>query len=224
MCIARWSAVASLTLVACRLPSADLPEQSPSPAVFSEAVRDEPDPNPAQVRDITPGECPPEVGDYPLVFFEDRVLLRMPKGIHDGNFVEVSPAFARLSGEVESSNCHSGMPGALITFAAMTLFEDDPSKSLDTMRAELLEAFGYPADTTLIEAAKPRRKPRPRGGMWVYEVPASMSSPEPARMLMAIVTGNGVTVVLVFETHPNAWSVVVNSLLASASRLLILVE
>jgi hypothetical protein len=58
------------------------------------------------------------------------------------NFIEYSPGvFARLS-TVDSVPRVKDVPGAMITFMAMTVVQHDPAQSLTTFRDETLTVFG----------------------------------------------------------------------------------
>jgi hypothetical protein len=220
--MSRWDGVMRAALVAvvlagCSPPKAGHIEESSPPLVFTEGSVDE-----HRERGIQPGECPAEVSDYPVPFFHDRVLLRLPVGVNEDNFVEFTPGvLARSTGPIESANCHDGMPGATIHFMAMTIFAGQPGgpdKSLEGMRDEVLDAFGYPDDIVLVEYEHDPAEP---AGMWVYEVSPdeSIGKPDPVKILLSMQAAHGHTVAIVYEVHPDAWSVIVDTLVRSARSL-----
>lgn len=210
-----------LMLAGCPLPPATVDIEDPKPPepplVFSERETSVTEvPTVTEFSGIEPGECPAEIADYPAPYFDTHVLIRLPAGVTEDNFVEFAPYFARLSQEVESTNCQPDMPGAMIYYMAMFMSEDEPSKSIDALRAELLDTFGYPRNTTQVAHATFANE---RSGMWVYEVPPTDPKPDPAKILLVMLTDLGKTTVVVYEVHPNAWSVIVNTLVDSAKSL-----
>ena len=206
-------------LAACR-PRAALPalDESTPPAVFREQVTAATTTDLPLGEGIQRGTCPAQVDDHPTPYFNDRVLIRLPKGATEDNFVEMAPMFARNFEPIESINCEAGAPGAMIDYMALTVLQDD-DKPLETMRDELLVAFGYPAEVRLVEhdTDGPRRS-----GMWVYDVPATPDKPTPARALLALRVESGMVAVTLFEVHPDAWPTIVNTLVASAARVSVL--
>jgi len=165
--------------------------------------------------DPTQTVCPAEVGDYPAPYFADTVLIRLPKGVTEDNFVEFSPTFARLSSEVESVSCVEGLPGAMISYMAMTYYEDDTAKDIKTLRDETLEVMGYKnyeATEEVIDEDK-------RIYQAVLDVPPDDQKPEPARALFKMTAAHGIMYAVVYETHPNAWNALKNTFMESATRM-----
>lgn len=165
--------------------------------------------------------CPAEVGEYPAPYFMDTVLIRLPKGVTEDNFIEYTPGvFARLSAVVDSVSCVKDVPGATITFMAMTVFQDDPAKSLTAFRDETLTAFGYANAKFTEEKADDAKR--------TYEVVIDVDAdpangkPEPARALFVLKTGHGNMYAVVYETHPNAWNALKETFRESAKRISLL--
>jgi len=155
----------------------------------------------ADENDPTKKVCPAETADFPEPYFEQTVLIRLPKGVTGDNFVELQPGFARISAEVESVSCVADTPGAVISFMALASFPEDASKDMLKWRDEVFEGFGY-VGVTVSEEKHDAGK---RYYQAVLDVPAG-DKPEPARALFQIVAANGMMYALVMETHPNAWN------------------
>lgn len=151
--------------------------------------------------DPTKKVCPAETADFPEAYFEQTVLIRLPKGVTADNFVELQPGFARISAEVESVSCVPDTPGAVISFMALASFPEDASKDMIKWRDEVFEGFGY-AGVTVSEEKHDAGK---RYYQAVLDVPAG-DKPEPAKALFQLVAANGFMYALVMETHPNAWN------------------
>lgn len=196
---------------ACKHAEGPVPFEEAPPVVAEAEPEGEPEPTP----ELAAKDCPAEVSDVPAPYFGDRVLIRLPKGVSEDSFVEFSPVLARLGGAVESTNCVEGMPGAMINFMAMTIFADDTSRTLESIRDELLTNFGYPETSAIVEES-PRG---PRSKTWVYEVPPTKTMVEPAKILLAIVEKGGSMVGVVYEVHPNAWSAIAKTLEESSQRI-----
>jgi hypothetical protein len=158
--------------------------------------------------------CPAETADFPEAYFEDTVLIRLPKGVTGDNFIELQPGFARISAEVESVSCVTDVPGAVISFMAMASFPEDKSKDMTKWRDEVFEAFGYAGATVSeekVDAAK-------RHYQAVLDIPAG-DKPEPARALFQLVAANGFMYALVMETHPNAWNALKETFYTVAAKM-----
>lgn len=208
-----WPTSLVALLVACRLPSASSTTASePAPTVFVEAS-----PEPAQtpgpayaIPPITPGECPPVVADTPSIFFDDRVLIRLPGDMQDGELAELSPTFVELVGITSLATC---VPDryARIEWMAIELRADEPELdveySLDTALSDhrLLSA-------TLLEGEVQRDE---RSGDWVYRHGDS-------KLLVTIRSNRGQLVVAMFQVPAADWPLVLNSLRESAARTHIL--
>lgn len=192
-------------------------EETTPPPVFSE--RPVEDPPPSARGGIQPGMCPAQIAEYPSPYFDDSILIRLPAGVDDTNLVEFAPGFARNTKEIESVHCPAESPGALIDFMAMVIVPDD--RPLENIRDELLDGLGYPEGSTPVEQDY---DPAEQAGMWVYDIPADdhAGRPEPAKILLSLQIGHGRTFGLVFEVHPNAWSVMVDTLVASARHVSLL--
>jgi hypothetical protein len=169
-----------------------------------------------------PGDDPTRRVSIP--YFAGRVEIRLPVGVDASNFIEYTPGeFVRNNAVIESSNCIPDMPGALISFMAMMWLPDQPTheRPLEQIRDEVLDAMKYPSDRVLVEQAHAPLEP---DGMWVYEIPPTpdQREPEPAKILIALKAAQTSTVALIYEVHPNAWSVMVDSLVESATELRLL--
>jgi hypothetical protein len=171
-----------------------------------------------EVEDPTKKVCPAEVGDYPAPYFMDTVLIRLPKGVTEDNFIEFTPGvFARLSSVVDSVSCVKDVPGATISFMAMTVFQDDPKKALTAFRDETLAAFGY-ANAKFSEEKIDDAK---RTYEVVIDVDADPAGgkPEPAKALFVMKAGHGNMYAVVYETHPNAWNALQMTFRESAKKM-----
>jgi hypothetical protein len=203
-------------LAACRLPPAEIEArvEATPPAVFHESENQRSEPPPLEAfSPITHGECPADNSKESAVYLGGAVTLPLPRGVTTDNFIEFTPDFARLASAVESTNCHEGWPGAMITFMALAVFDEVPGQASAERRAALLEAFGY-AHATMIEGGEPAAGLE----LWVYDVPPTDELPDPATMLLALRVVDGRVFVLVYECHSNAWSVMVNTFVDSAVR------
>lgn len=165
--------------------------------------------------DITQKVCDAEVGDYPAPYFMDSVLLRLPKGVTEDNFVEMNPTFAQTSGAIESVGCIEDMPGATISFMALTFFQDDTKKDLVTLRDETLKALGY------LDPKFSDEKVDEKGRFYqvVLEVEPNDQNPEPGKALFQMKAAYGNMFVVVYETHPRAWNAIKNTFYESANRM-----
>ena len=183
-------------------------ESTDAPAPTEEA-------GPGDENDPTKKVCPAETADYPAPYFGDTVLLRLPKNVTEDNFVEFTPTFARLSTEVESVGCVPDTPGAMISYMAMTFYEDDTAKDLATLRDETLEVMGYKGATFTDE------KSDAAGRVYqaVLDVPPDDAKPEPARALFKMAAANGIMYAIVMETHPNAWNALKETFAATADGM-----
>ena len=165
--------------------------------------------------DPTQKVCPAVTADYPAPYFSDTVLIRLPKGVTEDNFVEFTPTFARLSAEVESVSCVEGIPGAMISYMAMTYYADDTAKDMATLRDETLEVMGYTGHTLSDE--KIDEKMRFYRG--TVDMPGTDQKPEPARALFQMRAANGTMYAIVMETHPNAWNALKETFSTSADKM-----
>lgn len=162
--------------------------------------------------DPTQKVCPAETADYPAPYFGETVLIRLPKNVTEDNFIEYTPSFARLSAEVESVGCVADFPGAMISYMAMTFYEDDVKRDMDSLRDETLEVMGY----TGHKLTEEKRDDAKRFYQAVLEVPPSADKPDPARALFQMSAANGMMYAIVFETHPDAWNALKETFYASA--------
>lgn len=167
--------------------------------------------------DPTQKVCPAEVADYPAPYFADTVLIRLPKGVSEDNFVEFNPGFIRLSSEVESVGCVEGYPGAMITYMAMASFVEEEGKTMEVYRDETLEAFGYKGS----ELTEEKIDEEGRFYQAVLEVPPDPQNgkPDPARALFQMKAANGNMYAIVFESHPAAWNALKETFYESAKRM-----
>ncbi|MFV8751136.1 hypothetical protein ACNOYE_11380 [Nannocystaceae bacterium ST9] len=215
----RFVVASGLLLAACVSPPTAPPSasSSPAPTLFVEPPLG---PIPGTIRR---GECPAETSE-PIPYFAGRVEIRLPVGVDASNFIEYTPGeFVRNNAVIESSNCIPDMPGPLISFMAMMWLPDRPTheRPLEQIRDEVLDSMTYPSDRVLVEQAHAPLEP---DGMWVYEIPPTpdQPEPEPAKILIALKAAQTGTVALIYEVHPNAWSVIVDSLVESATELRLL--
>jgi hypothetical protein len=165
--------------------------------------------------DPTKKVCPAETADYPSPYFADSVLIRLPKNVTEDNFVEFTPTFARISAPVESVSCIEGMPGGMISYMAMTYFEDDPAKDLAALRDETLEVMGYVGATVSNE----KRDDKLRFYQAVLDAPGTAEKPDPGRALMQMSAAHGIMYVIVYESHPDAWNALKETFYASAAKM-----
>lgn len=169
----------------------------------------------AEEEDPTKKVCPAETADYPSPYFADSVLIRLPKNVTEDNFVEFTPTFARISAPIESVSCIEGMPGGMISYMAMTYFEDDPSKDLAALRDETLEVMGYVGATVSNE----KRDDKLRFYQAVLDAPGTAEKPDPGRALMQMSAAHGIMYVIVYESHPDAWNALKETFYASAAKM-----
>lgn len=163
--------------------------------------------------DPTKKVCAAETADFPEPYFDETVLIRLPKGVTSDNFVEDNPAFARLIvQEVESVSCVEDVPGGVISFMALAKFQDDKAKDLKTFRDEALKGFAYDG----VSISEEKMDASTRFYQAVVDAPPSEGSPEPARALIQMASHGGMMYIIVFETHPNAWNALKETFYASA--------
>ena len=165
--------------------------------------------------DPTKKVCPAETADYPAPYFADSVLIRLPKNVTEDNFVEFTPTFARISAPVESVSCVPDTPGAMISYMAMTYFQDDTTKDLMAMRDETVEVMGY-VGAKFSEEKKDDAK---RFYQAVLDVEGTAEKPEPGRALLQMSAAHGMMYVIVFESHPEAWNALKETFYASAAKM-----
>ncbi len=169
----------------------------------------------ADEEDPTKKVCPAETADYPSPYFADSVLIRLPKNVTEDNFVEFTPTFARISAPVESVSCIEGMPGGMISYMAMTYFQDDTAKDLAALRDETLEVMGYAGATVSNE----KRDDKLRFYQAVLDAPGTAEKPDPGRALMQMSAAHGLMYVIVYESHPDAWNALKETFYASAAKM-----
>lgn len=165
--------------------------------------------------DPTKKVCPAETADYPAPYFADTVLIRLPKNVTEENFVEFTPTFARISAPIESVGCVENYPGAMISYMAMTFYEDDTSKDIKTLRDETLEVMGY----TGAAISEEKLDEKTRFYQAVLDVPGNEQKPDPARALYQMQAANGMMYAIVFEGHPDAWNALKETFYASAAKM-----
>jgi hypothetical protein len=165
--------------------------------------------------DPTKKVCPAETADYPSPYFADSVLIRLPKNVSEDSFVEFTPTFARISAPVESVSCIEGMPGGMISYMAMTYFQDDTAKDLAVLRDETIEVMGYVGATLSNE----KRDDKLRFYQAVLDAPGTAEKPEPGRALFQMTAAHGMMYVIVFESHPDAWNALKETFYASAAKM-----
>jgi hypothetical protein len=165
--------------------------------------------------DPTKKVCPAETADYPSPYFADSLLIRLPKNVTEETFVEFTPTFARISAPVESVSCIEGMPGGMISYMAMTYFEDDTAKDLITLRDETLEVMGYVGPTLSNE----KRDDKLRFYQAVLDAPGTAEKPDPGRALFQMTAAHGMMYVIVYESHPDAWNALKETFYASAAKM-----
>jgi hypothetical protein len=164
--------------------------------------------------DPTKKVCAAETAEYPEPYFEDTVLIRLPKGVSGDNFVEMAPGFARLSSAVESVSCVEGVPGADINYMAMGAFPENKSKTMTVWRDEILAGFQYVG----VSFSEEKIDEGKRFYQVVMDVPAD-GGKEPAKALLQIVAANDFMYAIVMETHPNAWNALKETFYGSAARM-----
>ncbi len=165
--------------------------------------------------DPTQKVCDAEVAEYPAPYFEDTVLIRLPKNVTEDNFIEMQPGFVRIATEIESTGCVTDLPGAMISFMALSSFEEDKAKDMTTYRDEVLAAYGY----IDVEISEEEMDEKGRFYQAVLDVPPDENKPAPARALFQLKAANGMMYAVVFETHPNAWNAIKNTFRESAKRM-----
>ena len=170
---------------------------------------------PSDENDPTKKVCPAETADYPAPYFADTVLIRLPKGVTEDNFIEDNPSFARLTSDTESVSCVEGVPGAMISFMALFWYADDTAKTVTQLRDESLESLGYKGVTFSDE----KTDDKTRYYQGVIDVPPDAQNPEPARALIQLSAAHGNMYVLVMETHPNAWNALKETFGTTASKI-----
>lgn len=166
-------------------------------------------------QDPTKKVCPAETSDYPAPYFDDTLLIRLPKNITEDNFIQENPYFVRLSGEIESVGCVEDFPGAMITYMAMNSYADDTDKDLITLRDETLVSLGYAGHTFSEE----KRDDAKRFYQAVLDIPPMDGKPDPARALYQMTAANGLMYVIVYESHPAAWNALKETFYASATKM-----
>lgn len=159
------------------------------------------DTGPGDAEDPFKKECPAETAEFPEAYFDESVLIRLPKNVTADNFVELQPNFARISAEIDSVSCVADVPGATISFMALAAFPDDKSKDMLKWRDEVLEGFQYEG----VSFSEEKHDAGKRFYRAVLDVPPGDKG-EPARALLQLASANGFMYALVMETHPNAWN------------------
>ena len=160
--------------------------------------------------------CPPVTADYPVALFNDTVLLRLPQGVSEDNFVEVSPNLARLTAEVESVSCTEGLPGGMILAMMLTAQKDTPDKELVALRDATLESMGLSSYSISEEQVDTTAR------LYQAVLDGVRDDPQetPTRLFFQMKAAYGTIYTIFYETHPEAWSTLHKTFRASASTLL----
>jgi len=167
--------------------------------------------------DPTQKVCDAENSDAPFAFFDDKILIRLPKGVSDENLIEMQPGVARLSSKVDSVSCVEGLPGATINIVNLLRFEDDGSKPLEEWRKEVIfKTFAFPEGTTFEGDKVEGRKMTSE-----VLVPAGEGAAQ-GKGLLLLKSGHGFMNVLYMETHPNAWNALKNTFYATTAKMSLL--
>ncbi len=152
-------------------------------------------------------------GDGHTCYFEGTVRVELPAGLTDDIFVEYQPGFARVAAPVEIPGAEGSGVGVL-NFVALTTFERDPKVEVSELRDQLLQGFGYPPDSELVDEASVSEGTH----RWIYEVPAA-GELGPGTLLLTInIGGEGVSA-LAFEATRDSWGSVADSLKRSGESL-----
>lgn len=170
--------------------------------------------------DLTQTVCEPEVGETPTVYFEETIMLRLPKGLNEENLVERQPGFARTTAPALSVSCVEGLPEVEIRSAFLGSYSDDPEKDMKTWATEIIEgSMQIPAGAyTFEDVAEKGRKIE----MSVV-IPASDMGPE-GKAWMALKAGGGFMFFAYYEVHPNTWNAIKKTFKASTDKMLILAK
>lgn len=170
-------------------------------------------------KDLTQTQCDAEVAEVPYPLYGDSILIRPPKGVE--GFVENSPFDAYMNpSQPESVSCVEGLPGAIISRGQLFIFEDNKKTALKDSLPEYLEKLGYAAGTQF------DLKEEGSGDSRYLHVGIEMApddqNPEPAKAWVVMRTGQNRMVVLVYETHANAFNALRKTFEESGRSVLIL--
>jgi hypothetical protein len=103
----------------------------------------------------------------------------------------------------------------MISYMAMTYFEDDTAKDLIAMRDETVEVMGF----ANAKYSDEKRDDAKRFYQVVLDVEGTAEKPEPGRALLQMSAAHGMMYVIVFESHPEAWNALKETFYASAKSM-----
>lgn len=168
--------------------------------------------------DLTQTVCDAQVGETPTVYFEETIMLRLPKGLSEENLVERQPGFAQTTTPSESVSCVEGLPGVEIRTAILGAYQDDPEKDMKTFASETIAALGIPEGYTLEDEASKGRKIE-----MAINIPAGENS-QIGKAWLALKGGGGFMFYAYYEVHPNTWNAIKKSFKASTDKMLVLAK
>lgn len=199
-------------------PSVDDKTTTPSPdggkqtsntqdSTAQDGNRNEKDPTPS-----SPGSavCDAEVTEAPVALFNERVLIRPPKGV---DLVEIQPNLARITSSSSVSTCD-----AIVSMMLVGYFEPDPKVKFVDYRDQVLEARGIPKQQ-ISGWSEETAKDRSYEGS--YSVPESEKGEPPIQGWFVMKEVEGLVFWTLYETHPNAWDAVRKSFQESGRRLFV---
>ncbi len=162
--------------------------------------------------------CPGQTADYPTPYFDDTLLIRLPKGVSDENFVEVAPQLVKLSGEVESVSCTQGLPGGVILSMELIARPDAPDEPLVALRDPIFEALALSGYRIAEETIDPEDR------LYQAVLDGRQGDPEetPTRVFVQLKAAYGTLYAITFEARPEAWSALEETFRRSASTLITL--
>lgn len=164
------------------------------------------------------GECPAALDEQPESYSAGHVTIRLPAGVDATQLVEFTPILARSTAAIEVRHCRPGQPDATILFMALVHYDDDLTRPITAIRDEMLDALGYPVERVALGDAVRGA----RAGTWAYEIPTSREHPELTRLLVGMSSEHGKATAIVYELPPDAWPLLVTTLVASAEQVVVM--
>jgi hypothetical protein len=197
-----------LLLTACRVPLAQHPSESTeAPRTFVEVPPEADNTEDPAVARISAGDCPSDVDDVPRPYFNERVLIRLPRSVDEAALRVHGPGRARLLAPILLPTCVPGGRPVALEQMILQWWDLDPGDPIEHARDEVLSANGLLDDATLIEAEVDQRE-----GEWVFE-----RSTE--KLLVVVHTVSGNVAVVIYVVASEDWPLVVESLRGSGQRV-----
>ena len=166
-------------------------------------------------------ECPADVNqDMPVSVFEDKMLIRLPKGVQD--IVEDTPFSGYINPRpAESTTCVDGVAGATIINGETGFFKDDPRRPMGKVLNDVLfSTISFP-ETSKVDLGTEKGSGAKRTVTAEVTVPAAENKAESKAFVM-LKSAHGRMHYLVYECETPAWNALKATFKESAKSMLLL--